>query len=212
MEAALAAANVPSEIYTVAGGALVGRCVDAGSTIFEISGPVLEAISTTIEPQDPVGVITIPEQREFEVAPSVVAVGISDPGNLGTLIRTAAALGWQIVLIGGADPWSPKVLRASAGAQLTHPAITMKSLDPLLTAGLKAVATTVSGGIDPRSYKLDQPVALLVGNEAHGLPAAMIERCEALLTIPIAEDVESLNAAVSAAIVMFAVTPAATPE
>jgi len=203
VSAALGAGVVPVDVYTVAGGALVARCEAAGSTIVEVSGPVLEAVSTTVEPQDPVGVIVIPEPARLETRRTVVAVEISDPGNVGTLIRSAGALGWQIALIGGADPWSPKVLRASAGVQLSHPAVAVTSFEQLLTAGLRPVAATVSGGRDPGSLEEHQPIALLIGNESHGVPPVMVERCEILLTIPIAQNVESLNAAVAGAIAMF---------
>jgi TrmH family RNA methyltransferase len=210
--AALAADIVPVEVYTVNAGVLVDRCRVAGSTIIEVSVPVLEAISTTIEPQDPVGVIAIPEQRELDIVQTVVAVEIADPGNLGTLIRSAGALGWQIAVIGGADPWSPKVLRASAGVQLSHPAIPVESLEPLLVVGLRPVATTVSGGIEPDSLVGGGPIALLVGSESHGLPPAMVQQCAASLTLPIAEGVESLNAAVAGALVMFALRNRQTSE
>jgi len=201
--AALGAGVVPVDVYTAEGGALVADCGAAGSTIVEVSGPVLEAISTTVEPQDPVGVIAIPEPVGLEARRTLVAVEIGDPGNVGTLIRSAGALGWQIALIGGADPWSPKVLRASAGVQLSHPAVAVTSFEQLLTAGLRPVAATVFGGRDPDSLEQYQPIALLIGNESHGVPAAMVERCEISLTIPIAHDVESLNAAVAGAIAMF---------
>lgn len=210
--AALAADVVPVDVYTVDAGVLVDRCRVAGSTIIEVSVPVLEAISTTIEPQDPVGVIAIPEQRELDIVQTVVAVEIADPGNLGTLIRSAGALGWQIAVIGGADPWSPKVLRASAGVQLSHPAIPVESLEPLLVVGLRPVATTVSGGIEPDSLVGGGPIALLVGSESHGLPPAMVQQCAASLTLPIAEGVESLNAAVAGALVMFALRNRRTSE
>ena len=202
--AALEAGIVPVEVYTVDGGALVTRCEAAGSTIVEVSGPVLEAISTTVEPQDPVGVLAIPEPGGLETRRTVVAVEIGDPGNVGTLIRSAGALGWQIALIGGADPWSPKVLRASAGVQLSHPAVAIDELERLVTIGLDPIATIVSGGIDPGSLEVDNPIALLVGNETHGLPTTLVEHCVASLTIPIAAGVESLNAAVAGALAMYA--------
>jgi len=131
-------------------------------------------------------------------------VEIGDPGNVGTLIRSAGALGWQIALIGGADPWSPKVLRASAGVQLSHPAVAIDELERLVTIGLDPIATIVSGGIDPGSLEVDNPIALLVGNETHGLPTTLVEHCVASLTIPIAAGVESLNAAVAGALAMYA--------
>ena len=209
---ALEAGLVPVDVYTVDGGDLVARCEAAGSTIVEVSAPVLEALSTTVEPQDPVGVLATPEPGVLETRRTVVAVEIGDPGNVGTLIRSAGALRWQIALIGGADPWSPKVLRASAGVQLSHPAIAVTSFEQLLAVGLKPVAATVSGGSHPGSLVDDRPIALLIGNESHGLPAAMVEQCVASLTIPIAEEVESLNASVAGAVAMFALSSESTYE
>ncbi len=202
--AALEAGIVPSETYTVQGGALVERCEAAGSTIVEVGALVLEVISTTVEPQDPVGVISIPENRTIDPRRTVVAVEISDPGNLGTLIRSAGAFGWQVALIGGADPWSPKVLRASAGVQLSQPATALESFSQLRAVGLEPVATTVSGGIVPSSLDISQPIALLIGNESHGLPGTMVEQCEVSVTIPLTGGVESLNASVAATVVMYA--------
>jgi len=204
--AALEAGIVPRETYTVQGGALVERCRVAGSTIVEVDAPVLEVISSTVEPQDPVGVISIPGNRTIDPRRTVVAVEIGDPGNLGTLIRSAGAFGWQIALIGGADPWSPKVMRASAGVQLSHPATALESFGELRAVGLEPIATTVSGGIDPSSFDISQPIALLIGNESHGLSAAMVEQCGASLTIPLTGGVESLNASVAATVVMYALS------
>ena len=204
VEVSLAAGLIPIEVYTFQGGEPAARCASAGSRMFEVSARVLEAISTTVEPQDPVGVIAVPEQQELEVRRTAVAVGVGDPGNVGTLIRSAAALGWQVALIGGADPWNPKVLRSSAGVQLSHPAVVVDGLEALAAIGLDPIATTVSGGVDPSSLQVVRPIAVLIGNESKGLPESMIERCVASLTIPIAEDVESLNVSVAGALVMYA--------
>ncbi len=204
VEAALVAGIVPEEVYAVESGPLTRRCEAAGSRVVEVSQIVLEAISTTVEPQDPIGVISVPPSAKLDFRRTLVAVDIADPGNLGTLIRSAAALDWQVALIGGADPWSPKVLRASSGAQLTSPAIPIASLDRLDEIGLTTVATTVSGGTLPASLDAQSPIALIVGSEAHGLPAKIVERCAAIVTIPMPGGFESLNAAVAGAIAMYA--------
>ncbi|MCJ7780307.1 MAG: hypothetical protein MUQ27_05730, partial [Acidimicrobiia bacterium] len=115
IEAALDAGVVPLEVYTGDRGPIVDRCEAAGTEVVDTSRTVLESIATTVEPQDPVAVIGVPEARLLDARRTVVLVEIADPGNLGTLIRSAAALGWQVALLGGADPWSPKVLRAGAG-------------------------------------------------------------------------------------------------
>jgi len=204
LESSLDAGIVPLEVYTTEEGDLADRCAAAGAEVFEVTRPVIEALSTTVEPQNWVAVISIPEQQEPRRRRTVVGVAISDPGNAGTLIRTAAALGWQITLLDGADPWSPKVLRASAGAQLSHPAVHVRSIEDLAAAGLTLVATTVAGGIEPSELATDVPIALLIGSEAHGLPESAIAACRFSVTIPMVGETESLNAAVAGAIAMYA--------
>lgn len=206
LESALDAGIVPLEVYTTEEGSLTDRCATAGSHVFEVTRSVIETLSTTVEPQNCVAVISIPEQQEPRVCRTVVGVAISDPGNVGTLIRTAAALGWQIALLGGVDPWSPKVLRASAGTQLSHPAVHIGSIDDLAAAGLTLVATTVAGGLEPSELSVDLPIALLIGSEAHGLPKAAVAACGYSVTIPMSGETESLNAAVAGAIAMFALS------
>ena len=204
IEAALDAGIVPLEVYTMEVGSLTDRCASAGSHVFEVSRPVIETVSTTVEPQDCVGVIAMPESAELQVRRTAVGVEISDPGNAGTLIRTAAALGWQIAFLEGADPWNPKVLRASAGAQLSHPAVHIQSTDDLSAAGLTLVAATVDGGLDPADLEAELPIALLIGSEAHGLSEAVVDSCKFSVTIPMSGATESLNAAAAGAIAMYA--------
>ncbi|MFV9672052.1 MAG: TrmH family RNA methyltransferase [Acidimicrobiia bacterium] len=203
IEAALDAGVVPLEVYTVDGGAIVDRCSAAGSEVIETSRMVLEAIATTVEPQDPVAVIGIPEPRPLGVERVVVLVEIADPGNLGTLIRSAAALGWQVALLGGVDPWSPKVLRSGAGAHFTQVPARIGDFSEIASLGFTTIATIVDGGRAPNNIESESPLALLIGNEAHGLPAEMVSACDLTMTIPMTGETESLNAAVSGAIAMY---------
>jgi len=207
IEAALDAGVVPLDVYTVDGGAVVDRCSAAGSGVIETSRIVLETIATTVEPQDPVAVIEIPEPRALGVERVVVLVEIADPGNLGTLIRSAAALGWQVALLGGADPWNPKALRAGAGAHFFQTPVRVAELSEVVALGFTTVATIVSGGRPPRDVEADSPIALLIGSEAHGLPADMVTDCDVAMTIPMSGRAESLNAAASGAIAMYALDP-----
>lgn len=201
---ALDAGIVPLEVFVIDQGSLADRCALVGSQVFEVTRPVIEAVSTTVEPQNCVGVIEIPDPSVLQPRRTVVGVAISDPGNAGTLIRTAAALGWQIAFLEGADPWSPKVLRSSAGAQLSHPAVPIESLDGLTAAGLTLVATTVSGGAEPGDLGSEPPLAILIGSESHGLSESVVDACEYSVTIPMPGATESLNAAVAGAIAMYA--------
>lgn len=209
IEAALDAGVVPLEVYTVDRGPIVARCEAAGTEVVDTSRTVLESIATTVEPQDPVAVIEVPEARLLDARRTVVLAEIADPGNLGNLIRSAAALGWQVALLGGADPWSPKVLRAGAGAHFAETPVRITDLSEVTAVGFATVATVVSGGIAPETVESESPIALFIGSESHGLPAHVIDACEQVVTIPTTGIVESMNAAVAGAIAMYAVPPGA---
>lgn len=136
---------------------------------------------------------------------------IQDPGNMGAMLRSARAFGLSgAVLIGGCDVTSPKVLRAAMGAAFTVPVAEIRGADELFgllgAAGIPAAGLVVEGGapID-QQRDLSRGVALCVGNEGSGLSADLAAGCAALLTIPMAADSESLNAAVAASIAMWEV-------
>jgi len=206
IEAALDAGVVPIEVYTVERGSTVERCEAAGTEVIEVSRIVLEAIATTVAPQDPVAAVEIPESQPFGVERVAVLVDIADPGNLGTLIRSAAALGWQVALLGGADPWNPKVLRAGAGAHFAQVPVGVSDLSEIAAPGFTTVATIVAGGLPPDEIGSGSPLVLLIGNEAHGLPAEMVSACDLTMTIPTTGKTESLNAAISGAIAMYSLS------
>ena len=149
-----------------------------------------------------------------------VLAGVQDPGNVGTILRTAAAFGatggaTAASGVGGtASPYSPKALRASAGAALHLPILAGMSLPILLTqfkiAGIRTLASSVrepqDGGqplLAPWEIDWCQPTALLVGNEGAGLPEEVERSADARIRIPMASGVESLNAAAAAAVVFY---------
>ena len=206
--AALDGGVTPIEVYTVTGGAVVDRCAAAGAEVVETSDRVLDAISTTGAPQDPVAVVEIPEPVELEIRRTVVLVDVADPGNLGTLIRTAAALDWQVALLRGTDAWSPKVLRSGAGAHFARTPIRITDLAVItaVTSGFRTVATVVSGGLAPADITADRPIALLIGSESHGLARVLADDCDQTMTIPMSRATESLNAAVAGGIAMYALS------
>ena len=133
----------------------------------------------------------------------IVAWGLSDPGNVGTMIRTAAAFDWDFGYTDGtADPWAPKVLRAGAGAHFRLNTTPVESLQILGDVGLATVATVVSGGARPADLPTGR-YALLVGEEAPGLPPDVVEQSAHKVTIPMPGGMESLNAAMAAGIVVY---------
>lgn len=199
LEAALTSGVVPELVFVTEAGARP----DTEAEILEVTESVLQTISATDTPRGPLAVIAIPEPDPLRAEPTVVLWEVSTPGNAGTLIRTAAALGWNVAIRGGADPWSPKVLRAAAGAHFAVPIARVDSVAELTDAGLHTVAGVAKGGDPLEAIETTRPIALFIGNESHGLPAAVIEAADAALTIP-TPGVESLNAAVAGAIAMYA--------
>jgi TrmH family RNA methyltransferase len=179
-----------------------------------VSPEVLEAVATTAHPD---GVVfTLPPPDPASGTPSFVLVldRLQDPGNLGSLMRTALASGVEALWLGeGADPLQPKVLRASAGAALSLPLLRtdhadlVRRLAALVAEGIQLVAAVVTtapaaDGRRPVPYwELDwrQPTALLLGNEAAGLDPELQALAGCLTTIPHSPAVESLNVAVAAA-------------
>jgi RNA methyltransferase, TrmH family len=150
----------------------------------------------------------------------VVLAGVQDPGNVGTILRTAAAFGATGAVTaasgqsGTASPFSPKALRASAGAALHLPILPGMSLPILLTqlriANVRTLASSVHEPQDgelrvlsPWEVDWCEPVALLVGNEGAGLPEEVERSADARIRIPMASGIESLNAAAAAAVLFY---------
>lgn len=182
--------------------------------IVSVAAPVLEAVATTETPDGVVLTLPTPSLPPPGQAGFLLVLDrLQDPGNLGTLLRTALAAGVEEVwLQGSADPFQPKVLRASAGACLALPCRRLESRQSLMeilgdarSAGLQLVATVVpdpSGAGRSRPYwELDwcQPTALMLGNEGGGLHPDLQQLASERVTIPHDRSVESLNVAVAAA-------------
>jgi TrmH family RNA methyltransferase len=165
-----------------------------------VTAEALERISSTRSPQSPVAVIEIPGRPLTPGRSVLVAWGISDPGNLGAMIRTAAAFGLDVMT--GADSaelWSPKVLRAAAGSHFRT------GLAPVGLAGFRTVAALARGGGAPSALP-PGPLAVLVGSEAHGLPPDLVDAADLKVSIPMPGGTESLNAAAAAAVLCYLVS------
>ena len=127
--------------------------------------------------------------------------GLADPGNVGTCIRSAHALGAAAVTIapGTADPFGPKAVRASMGSVFAIPLA--ESSNPLELRG-KSIALATRGGIPPKAVDSESAV-LMVGSERAGLPADVVSGADEAWTLPISDGAESLNAAAACAIALF---------
>jgi RNA methyltransferase, TrmH family len=158
-----------------------------------------------------------PHRKETCAALLVVLAGVQDPGNVGAIVRTAAAFGATGVVTaatgqsGTASPFAPKALRASMGAALHLPVLTGMPLAFLLTElkrrGVRTVASCVHqegrNALTPWEVEWCEPVALLVGNEGAGLPEEVIHAADGRIHIPMATRVESLNAGAAAAVALY---------
>jgi RNA methyltransferase, TrmH family len=139
----------------------------------------------------------------------VVAVGVSEPGNAGTLIRLSHAMGAAAVVLAGhsVDPYNAKCLRASAGSVFAIPVVVepdaMAAVTALRRAGLQILATMLDGEVCLDNADLSAPTAWVFGAEAHGLPAEVAVLADARVRIPMPGAAESLNVAAAAAICLY---------
>jgi TrmH family RNA methyltransferase len=133
-----------------------------------------------------------------------VLVDVADPGNVGTLLRSAAAFGLDVVIAGtqAADPWSPKTVRAGAGAQFRTGVTFCRDLADLgsLLGDRTTVAAVVSGGEDADVYEWQSRTAVLIGSESSGLPRDLVASSTDTVCIRLANQVESLNAGTAGSI------------
>ena len=180
-----------------------------------VSDSRFASLSDTVTPQ---GIMAVCEKQSFKLDDIIsnnpfILIGetLSDPGNIGTLIRTAAAAGADGVILSesSGDIYNPKTIRAAAGACLRIPVIEQANLSviiPKLKArGVKILATHLKGEISPYEADLQQGCAILVGNEAHGLSDEISALADMRVKLPMARDVESLNASVAGGILIYEV-------
>jgi len=140
----------------------------------------------------------------------LVAIDVQDPGNVGALVRTAEAGGMSGFFVTGAsaNPFSWKAIRGSMGSTLRLPVVgdlsTASVMTCLESGRIRTIAAVPRGGQDPDAIDWRGKVALIVGGEGAGLPGAVTSNCHALVSIPMAARVESLNVAAAGAILIYA--------
>ena len=161
-------------------------------------------------PQGVAALVTVPVWEPEMVlrqqrALAVVSAGIQDPGNFGTLIRSAEAFGASAVvaLKGTVSHWNPKTMRASAGSVFRLPILEMDDVSELTSFGFRVlVADSHRGEIAPAA-DLKQKVAIVVGNEGGGVPKALADQAHGWVRIPHMETVESLNAGIASSLLLY---------
>jgi TrmH family RNA methyltransferase len=182
-----------------------------GVRVFALATGVLEKIADAQTPQPLLATVRLPltELTEVAVAGLVLVLhDVRDPGNAGTIIRSADAAGATAVIFTGqsVDPFNPKTLRASAGSVFHLPSC-VSTLEEALAyfskAGARTLATVVRGGLSHRTQDFSAPTVVVIGNEASGLDAASVALCDGRLSIPMAGRSESLNAGIAASLIAF---------
>jgi RNA methyltransferase, TrmH family len=198
---------------------LVAGAEATGAAVYLVSGEVMASLAQTVTPQGLVAVCGLPHRDLGDVlatSPRLIAVlaHARDPGNAGTVIRTADAAGADAVLLTGdsVDPYNGKCVRASAGS-LFHLPVCMGGdpavdLPALRAAGLSVLAADGGGTLDldeaDERGLLAGPTAWVFGNEAWGLPATTLELADHVVRVPIHGRAESLNLATAAAVCLYA--------
>lgn len=206
-----------SSELTPRGRAIIDEVGRRGCPLFEMADPVFATVSDTVSPQ---GIILIAERPDCQLGrvlagrsdrvPLVVGIdGVQDPGNFGTIIRTAeaAAATGIVALRGSVDPFAPKTLRGSMGSAFRLPLVSDLTPASLLAASaqfaLCPVATSAEGDLSYTEYDWCQPTLLLLGNEGSGISRELMEHAAHRIRIPLSPPVESLNVAAAAAVILF---------
>ncbi|HZN04891.1 MAG TPA: RNA methyltransferase [Candidatus Polarisedimenticolia bacterium] len=215
------AAGVPIERALLApdleddaeGGRIAAAIEEAGVPALRVAAALLDGIAAGAGDQRVVLVLrrrapTLAELLQRRPGLLLAAHGVQDPGNLGSMIRSAHALGADGVLTfeGSADPWSSRALRAAMGAAFRLPIVETESaaaLEALRGAGLRIVAADAAAGSPPAAVDLRPPAVILVGREGAGLPRPLLDAAETKVGIPMQPGVDSLNVHAAAAILLY---------
>jgi RNA methyltransferase, TrmH family len=194
---------------------LAERLQRRGVDVVSVSASVIAALSPVRSPSPVVAIAARPVARADQIYGStspalvIIAVGVQDPGNLGAIVRTAEAAGATGLVAAGtcADPFAWKALRGSMGSALRLPIGAHRdgpaAIDEAKRRGCRVLATTPRNGTPLFRIDLTGPVAILIGGEGPGLAANDLARADGCITIPMQSPVESLNTAITAALVVY---------
>ncbi len=187
----------------------VRLALSAGARVYELAPGVIERVASTVTPQPLLAVFPMPEVPEVpdDAQLVVVMADVRDPGNAGTVLRTADAAGVGAVVVcgGTVDPYNPKTVRASAGSLFHVPVVLgddpASVLGGLGASGFRRLGAVVRGGQDYAAVDWSARTALVLGNEAWGLPDGL--ELDGLVGIPMAGRAESLNVGMACAVLCF---------
>lgn len=191
---------------------LLVRAESLGIRVFVLDDGMAERVADAATPQPLLASVRFPVSRLEDLSFTgtvLVLHNLRDPGNVGTMIRSAAAFGASAVVLSGhsVDPYNPKTLRASAGAIFHLPVVVASSFDDVIESARKnesrVIATVVRGGDPLASTSLSGPVTIVIGSEADGLTDEEAQRADVRVTLSMSGNTESLNAGVAAGIVLY---------
>jgi len=209
---AVSAGVSPESVYLAPGAGVPRDLVGRAARVFDLAPGVMERVADTVSPQPVLAVVPYVDRHLDALgSPSfvVVCVDLRDPGNAGTVLRSAEAAGADglICCVGAVDVYNPKTVRASAGSLFHVPVVAggepVSVVQALGQQGLRTLGAAAHGGSDYAGTDLTTPFALVVGNEAHGLPADVVAALDDRITIPMAGRSESLNAGMATAVLCF---------
>ena len=192
--------------------ALVGNNpAKAKLNVFTVADDIFGKICETVTPQ---GILCVIRKKEYDIKylsfdRLLILENIQDPGNLGTMVRTAEAAGITGIIMSSdtVEIYSPKVTRATMGSIFRVPFLytddICDTIDMLKAKGVKVYGAYLRGGKPYNSVKYEQPCAVLIGNEGNGITERAIERVSERVFIPMQGEIESLNAAIAAALIMY---------
>ncbi|MBI2169485.1 MAG: RNA methyltransferase [Actinobacteria bacterium] len=191
---------------------LVRQAVACGADVVTVTPGVVERLSDTMTPQGVIAVARAPDRvltTLSDLSLAVVLADVRDPGNAGTIVRAAEGAGASAVIFcrGSADAFAPKVVRAAAGAIFHVPVVRGdhpgEVLDVLAERGVRRLGTVAEGGEPYDHVDWSVPSALVLGNEAWGVPTDAARGVDAWVTIPLHGRSESINVAMAASVLLF---------
>jgi len=194
--------------------AVLDRVVKSGIRVFELAPGVVERVADTVTPQPLLATVRTPKASLEDLAQSsfvVVCIDVRDPGNAGAVIRAADAAGADGVVCceGTVDPYNPKTVRGSAGSVLHLPIVAGGAPEEVLgvlgDTGMHRLGAVAHGGVAYTDVDLVSPVAVVLGNEASGLPEHLAQSVDGWVTVPMVGRAESLNVSMAAALLCFEV-------
>lgn len=188
---------------------------ESGKTVYTAKESLFAEVCNTETPQGIGAILKIPSEVELAEQNAnfiLILDGVSEPGNLGTIIRTAEAAGVDVVILtkGCADLYNPKVVRATMGSLFRVPCVIdadSTAITMLKNDGFTVIATALNDSVEISSARISGKRALVIGSEAFGVSEEVLSLSDIKVRIPMAGEVESLNAGVAAGISMYLLKP-----